>query len=307
MVSCPRAALGHAALVAVAAVLAFTGSRAAAQTPVAPATFQEPGIRQELLDKDLKTIRNLRELLPPGCDRLSKLQLAWPTRFNDPLSPPNRGPRDIGQGATDLHTQVSAGYLTCYLDVVAVDDRIAAARVRCETTDFLKWNQVKFRILSAWDGQASEGERGAAWRFAAREPLETLTAGLARELGPQVAVEVPAGLERPYRLLTDPLEPVTFGAACYDGGEPPAGRLAIDALLKADRWDLVRNVLRGGNPEGRVYAAEAFLTRRKAEQALDADDLRTIRAIHGQATPIEVCEGCVILRKAARDLFKLPE
>src|SRR5262245_4963206 len=83
-----------------AVALAVMISAAAQDTP----QTQEPGINQEWLNRDLKAIRNLRELLPPGCDRLSKLKIAWPARFNEPLSLPNRGERNIGFGATDLHT-----------------------------------------------------------------------------------------------------------------------------------------------------------------------------------------------------------
>lgn len=286
---------------------AATTAAASAQGALPTTPAQEYAINAEWLSKDLKVIRNLRELLPPGCDKLSKFRIAWAPRFNDPLFAPNRGPREAGGGAVDLHTQVSGGYLTCFIDVLAVDDEIAAVRIRCQAADFLRWNQIKFRILSAWDGTAAENDRGAEWNHRNRAALERLAAVLARDLGAPAAAEVPPALLRHVSLLTSPVERFEFGATCYDGGEPPAGRVAMDALLKADRWDLVRNVLRGPHPEGRVYAAEALLNRRPDGMSLDAADLATIRAIHALPTPIEVCEGCIVLRKPASALLALPE
>ena len=75
--------------------------------------------------------------------------------------------------------------------------------------------------------------------------------------------------------------------------------------MRAKRYDLVRTALRGMNPEGRVYAAEALLSLARAGGELTAGDQAAIAKVRALKIPIRVCEGCIVGAEPAAKL--LPE
>jgi hypothetical protein len=66
---------------------------------------------------------------------------------------------------------------------------------------------------------------------------------------------------------------------------PPPGRQETAALVAAGRFDLLRAVLRGLNPEGRAWAAHALLEHQKAGTKLDPADAAAIEKL--RALPLK--------------------
>jgi hypothetical protein len=144
------------------------------------------------------------------------------------------------------------------LDTSGQEARAVAALIECMPSDPRSpWDARRLR--EDWPHpteRAGEGWR-ARWRdlrYAAE--LEGRARGV---LGGHRPVEVPSYLADAYELLLDPLRPIVYVPAGEDPCGPAAGRVAMDRLLSAGRDDLIRNVLRGLDPEGRVYACEALL------------------------------------------------
>ena len=80
--------------------------------------------------------------------------------------------------------------------------------------------------------------------------------------------------------------------------------MAIEKLVAAKRWDLVGNVLRDLNPEGRVYAADALLEReRKGGRAVSERDRKAIAKVRAMAVPISACSGCEVYETTAAKLL----
>ncbi len=296
-------------------VLACAACAAAAQPAPAPAGRNEAAmIQAELVEKDLKMIRNLRELLPPGAKTLEAFRLGWGVRFS--ATDLHLAERDAGFGCHDAHVEARGGYFACAVDLAAHEGRIVALRVHCRTPDRLVWNDLKRRILNAWDGWVREDDLGVTWEFAdaalAGGRDAAVAAALGLSLGPAASAptaSAPAAekkLDAQFRLLMSALEAHRFGDVCHDTGEPPAARVAMNALIAAGRFDLVRVVLRSANPESRVYAAEALLTRRPADEPLTTADQNAIARIRDLPTPIHCCGEGAIIRKPARDLLESP-
>jgi len=131
---------------------------------------------------------------------------------------------------------------------------------------------------------AGPGEPRDAWLARWRDPwrageLEGRTRAV---LGGHLPVDVPGNLRDDYELLLDPLRPLVFEPS---GGEPDqagAGRRAVERLLGAGRHDLLRNVLRGLDPEARTFAMEALLERVRPTP----DDTRAMRVLLELDVPV---------------------
>ncbi len=130
----------------------------------------------------------------------------------------------------------------------------------------------------AWSGETSPAPGG--WRARWRDPSAAadLEARARAVLGGHRPSSVPRELREAYELLLDPLRPVVYDRGQADERPRESGRVALEALLAAGRADLVRNVLRGLDPEGRVYAAAALLDRLEPEPE-DEGALRALLAL----------------------------
>lgn len=125
------------------------------------------------------------------------------------------------------------------------------------------------------------------WRATWRHPRAAaeLEARARRVLGGHSAAALPeGGVRNAYWLLIDPLRPLVFAPAHDPRGGGLSGRRAIETLIRADRADLVRNVLRGLDPEGRLYAAEALLERIEKQPR----DEYTLREVLGLGVGVRV-------------------
>jgi hypothetical protein len=140
-------------------------------------------------------------------------------------------------------------------------------------------------------GPGARTDRGALLLMrTGHEDLLTMKR-IAREaaLGVPEAAAVPAELSPSYSRLTDRNASLEYGRACgLFGWTPPRGRPEIDALVSAGRWDLMRAVLRGPNPVGRLYAADALLSQPIVTRA----DAQTILAMVRDDAQVSVCSPC---------------
>lgn len=132
------------------------------------------------------------------------------------------------------------------------------------------------------------------FRFINAALYRSFTTRLADSLGAVVQVTIPDSLKDAYDLLLNPLNDLMYGDMCGYGGAPPDGRIAIERLKRSQRYDLIENVLRGGNPEGRIYALEAILERGEADLALVERNRSSIIQVMSLPFDISICEGCFI-------------
>jgi len=103
-------------------------------------------------------------------------------------------------------------------------------------------------------------------------------------------------LKKAFDYLTSPIE--NWGV----GGRE--GEIAIDALVNANRIDLIENVLRGFNPGGRVYAALALLKLNKGNKlVLSADTVGTIEKVRYLDISIGTIAGCLVSSRTAKEIL----
>jgi hypothetical protein len=116
-----------------------------------------------------------------------------------------------------------------------------------------------------------------------------------------------------FHMLMQARPPVVYGASCGFVADDPPGRRAINALRARLRWDLVKKVLHGASPGGRLYAAEALLARagveRMSEDALarlPVEEARALRELGRDDSTVEACFGCVFgMSTVANELARM--
>lgn len=204
------------------------------------------------------------------------------------------------------------GNETCAAAAVVVgDDSIAEFRAECRirsgrTAALRKLLPSTFTI----DRSKLEERHGYEWSapeevfaFSVRHAAvwDAVVRARAASLGAVAPAVVPEALRDFHAYLTSPFGASSpLGGGCGDGGAVPPHRTAMQALVAAGRWDLVREVLRGPNPTGRAYAANALWVNRQ----LDAADARVVRTLARESSgKFSVCHGCSYSSIDAQQFF----
>lgn len=100
-------------------------------------------------------------------------------------------------------------------------------------------------------------------------------------------------LRRTFVTLFDSSHGGVFGYSCGFSGTPPEQRLAILELLKSEDYDAIRYILRGDNPTGRVYAAEALYWLDRNGYEVAESDWAVINTMRSSKSYHTVCYGCI--------------
>ncbi len=264
-------------------MLSFASAFLVCLSSPAFAADKEP-FHQGWLDRDLQLIRKTKLALGPSFAQGADIE-----KFLKDLKPSDvRDDRDLGCGIRQVHMALYGGYTTIWMSVAVVEKKVVA--MNCvESTSGSPWSRIAPALLKAW-GDPQPVQDADSLKIAAYIDLKVIDDAAAREFG-SVKIESPPGaLQQPFALLTSPLEQTDVGEACYIGGEKPSGREAIEKLISADRYDLVRAVLRGPSPEGRAYAALALNTAKKALP----DDVAVEDKLKKLNLKIHVCHGCLV-------------
>lgn len=288
----------------VCALVLLVGACAGAHAPEriavaheTPAPQSAAPLDESWLRSDETRIRQLRDAL--GRDALTVELLRKLTGSSDV-----RDDRAIGFGARRVELALYGGYTTIWVRLLATaPDEHGASRIAA--LEFEQrgppetWPGFAARLRAAWtSGVAPVAivERAPAFVFEREDAqlVRELHAKAERELGAAPAAEVPAALAGAFRTLTSPFEALVLGRSCFYDGGPPPGAEATQALVDARRFDLLRVVLRGVNPEGRAWAAHALLERARAGVALDAADARAIASLRALPLELACCTGCEV-------------
>jgi hypothetical protein len=205
--------------------------------------------------------------------------------------------RSIGFGLRQLQLVRYGGYTTVWIHLVALEKRIVA--IECvQSADNENWVHIAPVLRKAWTRTPVEvtDSNTTLIHYVDRTRIDQV---LIRELGNPPKTSASGAYEKSFNLLLSPLEHLDVGESCYITGERPRGRIAIEQLIKARRFDLIRAILRGPSPEGRTYAALALIRAKN----LTADDDTVVRKLKTLDIPIQVCRGCRISTETFADVI----
>jgi hypothetical protein len=255
-----------------------------------------PGVNRAWLQADLDLISQVRRALPPDPTRAELAGLSGN------VSPPEQ--IDLGFGMVRHKQRAGGGYMSCDVLSVTHEQALISLQVTCwgEPPKAAQTRPIIERALGPAFARVEEPWRTIVYRakYDFPETDRRARAALDRQLGPLAPVTVPAALASAYATLMSPAEELAVGRNCSEGGEPPAGAREAKALRAAGRLDLIRNVLRGPNPEARVYALAIL----KAMRAADAQDRTVIDHLSALPIEIESCRGCDFGRSTIKDALQ---
>ncbi|HEY4103930.1 MAG TPA: hypothetical protein VGM44_08565 [Polyangiaceae bacterium] len=219
--------------------------------PLRAAEFSPPSeIDSRGLDQDLSLIWQLRHALPPRSSVRAWLHGIPGISREQPL--------ELGYGLERIDAGLLGHYGTCDVRILLIHDELSELRVECS---FDEWRLLENTLRTAL-GPAfeitSDADRGrATLRLNSQRMQGVARTTLDAALGPVLDAPVPPKLTVAYELLSSPFSRLVIGTACANG-IAPLGRPETLALAFAKRFDLLRNVLSGSNPEARIYAAWAL-------------------------------------------------
>jgi len=167
---------------------------------------------------------------------------------------------------------------------------------------------VKSVLVETWKRaggpEFTEGEYGFHYDREFASVIADYKKAVAEQLGEMQPVNVPADLKDDYELLISlGTNSIVGQGSCGYGAVTPPGKEAIDAIVNANRLDLLANVLKGYNPGGRTYAAVALTAMQRNRVKLSSDILHTLDVVSNLDLRLETCNGCLLGFKTARTII----
>jgi hypothetical protein len=256
-------------------------------------------VERERLEKDVALIWRVRSLLPPASTSASELLRALGAEKVKDES-------DFGFGVRSQSASIEGGYVTCGVALGTHDDALEGLQLTC-TARLHDTPEVVLATLKEALGPAFTVQSVPVYFMASveytRASEHAARALLDQTLGPLDPIaedKLTAEVLAAYRRLMSPVESLVVGYECGIVGTTPPGAAAEFTLQSEKRVDLLRNVLRGPNPGGRMYAFRA-LTRLKA---LRAEDEAVVKALSSTETPVQTCHGCMFSTETTADVLE---
>ena len=206
---------------------------------------------------------------------------------------------DLGFGATRFNVRKGNGYTSLSVEAFVFRGTIGSYKLEIESSPE-SWTRIRKRMIELWRQHNGPGfeEGGSGLIHVERDDsvLRKYQSVVAAELGEMKPTAIPAEFQKPFDSLTQPMEIENVGSS--------DGEMAIAALVNAGRFYLVENVLRGFNPNGRIYAARELLKLNREDRlVLSADTLGVIARISNLDIPIRTVSGCLVNRSYAKEIL----
>ena len=253
------------------------------------------GILRDRVERDVQLLIRFASAFPLG--RVDQLQAVFAGDKAECKS------RDLGFGITAHYCSMAAGYTSCRVSGASAEGRMFDAIATCRVNE-KRWPSLEAIHGKAYDAtlvpkgfELNAGHAGLAFHDAAHE--KRAQAMVSSELSQKQSGTVPPPeLEKAFGRLTKPWDTLTVGTACGAAGSPPSGNREMQALVKAGRADLLRDVLRGMNPAGRIYG---YIGLRLLGENTPGDDA-TWDDLAKLDVEIETCGGCMVTQQTAESI-----
>jgi hypothetical protein len=257
-------------------------------------------LNKEWLDLDRANLKSLVKLLKEDCSHLDCFA-------GDLISARQDKDESIGFGARRHEYHQYGGSITAHIVIISYKKTIAAIEVDLVTS---KRQELIKEILDAdpalkkdfWslfklDEVVNEDRVVLRYREIRRQEFGLIERRVAVVLGKPGKAVPPEELVVDYEMLFYPTRIYQYGKSCgYNAERPEAGK-AVDRLASGKHIKLLRNIVRGYNPEGRLYALETLheMAMNGTHRMSRADE-RLIETILGLNLYVDICVGNKISR-----------
>jgi hypothetical protein len=229
-----------------------------------------------------------------------------------------RANQKIGFGANRYEWVQYGGYISNWMTICTYNDSIFYCKISITSDDVEKMeilaqrDSLILKLLSQnWNRKSFNHNAGLFesfdYEYINKDLYSKFTDCVKIKLGELENNDVDSMLLKDYQILVSPFENYDFGYACYYAGTPPEGRTAIEKI-KVNNPNLIRYIIRGYCPEGRIYGIEALLELvDKKQLELTLEDKMIIKKVLNLKIPINRCQGCMVSSILAKDLFNEKE
>lgn len=248
------------------------------------------GVLRDRVERDAALLIRYASAFPLG--RVDRLEAAF-TGENAKCTS-----RDQGFGLTAHYCSTGGGYTSCRVSGASIEGRMFTAYASCTVSE-KRWDSLEpiyGKLLEATlvPKGFARNDHHSALDFADETLAERAQAMISTKLSQKQSGTVPPPeLEEAFSLLTSPWHTLTIGTACGAAGSPPEGHREMQTLVKAGRADLLRDVLRGMNPAGRLYG---YIGLRLLGENTPGDDA-TYDDLSKLDIEIESCGGCMVTKQ----------
>ena len=218
-----------------------------------------------------------------------------------------RGDRRLGFGAQTFAFSKSSGYTSLRVTGWVFNNTIANYTIALSTSSE-SWPMIKSVLMDRWNRNGgpefTEGKYGIHHDREFADVIADYKKAVADQLGEIQPVNVPAHLKDDYEFLISIGGRVALGdGGCGYAGSTPRGKEAIDAIVKANRVDLIINILKGYNPGGRAYAMLALFGMMRKGLELPPDVQRAFDVVRGLDLELTTCSGCIYTTETAQQIL----
>ena len=260
---------------------------------------QSSGLVKEWIDKDLAAMKLIRVFVD---ERPTVPEAVLEILGSKSYSPPE----ELGFGATNF--DFSKGYGYSHIEISGFLYKGNIVKYRVLFGDSLSWKRVRNQMIGAWHQDVGlpfqENEDSIYWEMTDKTLLNEYKAEIAKELGSIRELVPPEKLREEYEYLMSPFENSVVGIhGCGAAGLVPIGKAAIDSLVAAKQFELVKNILRGYNPGGRVFALMELQELRERRTHLEPSVLLAMNKVAALKAPLKMCKGGTISSRTTTEIL----
>jgi hypothetical protein len=229
-----------------------------------------------------------------------------------------RNNQDIGFGARRITAAQYGGYISNWIYICTFKGEVFYCNVSISTSDADKMELLGRRdtvisnmLEKYWTKksftQDSKSVKTYEYKFVNEDLYLQYMNSTKSKLGEIPNLPIDSSLKEQYDILLFPFEKYDFGYFCYGAGYPPVGRIAIEKVTE-NNPELLRHIIKGYSPEGRIYGIEAILKlAMDGKMELTPQDIASIKKVLSLDIPINRCQGCMVSSITAKELFNEKE
>lgn len=265
--------------------------------------FAQEELRQDWIKLDSVIYRNLINTL--ASDNLSKDKDSFFKNFKKL----NIDKKDLGFGLTLFECVQYGGYATARFEILVYENQIIKYKIGYDDDDtrIVDYLLKKDNSLKLKTAKLKNSDSPYEYNFIDSLKYQSFQKRVAENLG-ELRLKIDTtnrDFQSNFTILTEPTIEYAFGSSCGFGGVDPIGRKAINYFASfKNNADIFRELIKGYNPEGRIYAIEALLNLAMNKKiVLSKEDKQVIKKVLSLKIPIYECSGCIHMNSTASEVL----
>ncbi|TRX03228.1 hypothetical protein [Flavobacterium gawalongense] len=219
-----------------------------------------------------------------------------------------RETKDLGFGLTYIECAQYGGYVTASIKILSFENEIIQYEISYSDKDYKIIESIfkKNNVLKKKTSHGTDKCKPHTFCFQNHVLFDKFKGNVSKELG-KINLNINtinSDSQYYYNYLINPINSYIFGTFCSDGDFELEGRKAINHFISKNDFTTIKEIIKGYNPEGRIYAVEALLNFvKEGKTTLTKEEKFAIQKIIALKIPIRICYGCIISQSTAKELL----